>query len=289
MTNVIQYRDATDTTRGPSPIIWGDCPWMEIQAQVAQGSGGHAFFDDFLSSYDVAAGQDVFIGPYNVFTETGASLAGGTDTTGTVAEGLSVQTLIGGTTADANCNVQLGGGASFIVSDTAADAKKLWFEARFKISTIADSVSSFFIGLGQADRAAADAVFTTTQGATVDSAVADVALLGFWRPDADGDGLSTMYGAASQTAQEVLDDAFTLVADTYVKAGFVYDPAAIAANRIKFYFNGAESATYITGTNIEAATFPDAESMSPVVSIMNDDGSTASTLTLDWWRIAQLG
>ena len=215
-------------------------------------------------------------------------MAAGADATATVAEGLSVQTLVAGTTADADCTMQVGAGASFAISDTAADAKKLWFEARFKISTIADDVSSFFIGLAAAARCADKGVFQAGQGATVDSALADAAMIGFWRPDADGDGLSAAYHANGQTASEIISDAHTLVADTYVKAGFVYDPDFDAAQRIKFYINGTEQTTYITSTLIAAAAFPDAEAMSPVVGIMNDDGSTASTLTLDWWRCAQL-
>ena len=51
MTNpAVQYGASTDTAAPPSPIIWGDCPWLEIEAQVAQGAGGYKFWDDFINA-----------------------------------------------------------------------------------------------------------------------------------------------------------------------------------------------------------------------------------------------
>jgi hypothetical protein len=283
---IVQHQTTGVTPRLLSPQIWADCP---IGAITVGARDGVYFFDDFIASYELAAGSSLTkLGVYECIADTGASLTGEDDTTATNDSGMwGAQEFVAGTTGDADLVVQLGGGGAFTISDTAGDDKKLWFEARFKISTITNDISSCFIGLGEPNRAANAGVFTTTQGATADSAFADVAFIGFWRPDADGDGLSFMYGANGQTASELIADIHTLVADTYVKVGFKYDGGAPTAKRIKVYINGVENSTYVTGTLIAAAAFPDAEVMSPVAACQNDDGSTASTMTLDWWACAQ--
>lgn len=278
----IQATTGESSRRGPSASIWADCPVLAIIEDP--GKGVH-FFDEFLCSYDGADTSVARVGPYETIQESAGSLAGGL-VTASGARG--VQDLVAGTTADGDVVLTLGGGAPFIISSTASLARKLWFEARFKISTIANDVSSFFIGLAEEDRAAAAGLFQAAQGATVDSALADIDMLGFWRPDADGDGLSVAYGKASATAQELISDAKTLVADTWTKVGFVFDPAAPTTKRIKFFIDGVEQSTYVTAALLAASTFPDGEEMTMVAGITNDDGTNASTLSLDWWRIAQV-
>ena len=79
----------------------------------------------------------------------------------------------------------------------------------------------------------------------------------------------------------------TMVADTFMKLGFVYDPLAPTAKRITVYVDGVASTTYVTGTNIATATFPDGEEMSPIMHLKaaaDDD----FTLTADWVQCYQL-
>ncbi len=75
------------------------------------------------------------------------------------------------------------------------------------------------------------------------------------------------------------------VADTYVKVGFRYNPAAPAAKRIAVFVNGAEQNTYVTQTNIETATFPDGERLSPVWCV-KVGAASESKAQMDWWRAA---
>lgn len=282
---VIRYLGSTGD-RLKSPIIWHDCPATRIMTGMADGIH---HFDDFIDVHELAAGSSLTkLGPYEVIADSGASLTAEDDTTATNASGMwGAAEFVAGTTGDADLVMQLGGGGAYAISSTAADAKKLAFEARFKISSITDGVSSFFIGLGEPSRAAAAGVFTTTQGDTVDSAMADVAFIGFWRADADGNGLNFIYSANGQTAVDHITDIQTLVADTNYKVGFKFDPTAPPARRISVYVDSVVSSTYVTATNISAATFPDAEVMNPVIGHNNDDGSTACTATVDWWAAAQ--
>jgi len=84
-----------------------------------------------------------------------------------------------------------------------------------------------------------------------------------------------------------IDTVATLVADTFIKLGFVYDPAAEPTKRIKVYVDGVEQSTYVTATDIATATFPDGEEMAPMAYVSAASASDG-ILTMDWWRIAQL-
>lgn len=267
--------------RSLSPGLWRGFP-KQNEERIFGPRNAYFFYDDFLSGVsDATVTTAAYHAPYDLFAESGASFTGSTD-----VDGGAVQ-MVAGTTADANCIMNLGAGVlPFVISDGSSEDYLLCFEARIKISTIADDVSSFFVGL--ADARAADSIITTSQGSTIDSAWGNTDMIGYWRGDDDGDGLNFGYGATGQTAQQVLADAHTLVADTFVKVGFRYDPKAIAAERISLWVNGSKKSTYVTATNIAAATFPDDEEMTMVAAIMNDDGSTASTLSIDWWACGQV-
>ena len=291
MTNVIQYRDPTDTTRHPSPIVWGDCPWMEIQAQVAQGAGGYSFWDDFIGAPNTAAGLSAAIGlsdggPYLFYGDTGVLIKTQPSTTEGDAIGGVLQMSVNDSDNDEG-SVSTGSPA-FIVSDTAAYAKKLWFEARIKSATVANDGVAQFIGLAwdhdsQVSVAGADALTNT------DGALGAMSFLGFHVDAADGDSWDFVYRAEGQAQTVLISGVDVAVADTYAKFGFVYDPGAVDAKKIKVFVDGAEQSTYGTATNLAAATFPDAEAMAPTWATKVGTGSAPVLCSLDWWRVAQLG
>lgn len=269
-----------DTGAGPSESIWANCPILEMTHDP--GVGYH-FFDDFVHGItDTVVTTAAYHAPYDMFAESGSTFLSVPDYPGGEMD------FVAAGTANSNCTITLGTGAAFVISDTSSAARKLWFECRIRMNTIANDVSSIFVGMGQEGLTAADSVLTLTGGSTIDSAWGNSDLIGFWRGDDDGDGVNFGYGKNGQTAQEVKADIHTLVADAFVKLGFVYDPAAVADERITLYVNGTKQTTFVTATNIAASTFPDGEELTLVASIMNDDGSTTSSLGMDWWRAAQL-
>ena len=297
MTNVIQYRDASDTTRGPSPVVWGDCPWMEIQAQVAQGAGGYSLWDDFINASNTDAGLHEGAGesagstPYILYGDTGVLIKTQPSTTEVNAIGGVLQMSVNDTDNDEGS--VSGGSPTFIVSDTAAYSKKLWFEARIKSVTVADNGVAQFIGLAwdhaaQTSMAKANALVDDT-GALGTLGDASCSFLGFHQDLGDADAWNFVYKAEGQAETELISGVDTAVADTYAKFGFVYDPDAVDAKKIKIYVDGAEQSTYGTATNIAAATFPDAEAMAPFWATKVGTGSAAVLCSLDWWRVAQLG
>jgi hypothetical protein len=259
--------------RGPSANIWADCPWMHI---INDPNKGYQFFDDFLTAYDFATNTAVAnTGPYEIFTGNGASLAGAVNAQG------GVQNFVSGASADVAAIMTLGGGAPFVFGPTIA--KKLWFETRVKFSSVTTSDQvPFFIGFGEEDRSAANGIHADAGGDLGFTSTID--LLGFGRFDDDGDSVSFVYQKASQTCQDVLQ--LAIAADTWVKLGFIYDPAEVAARRIKVFKDGAEQSTYVTATQMAAATFPDGEEMTLLAGVQNDS-TTTNTIGVDWWRACQ--
>jgi hypothetical protein len=121
-----------------------------------------------------------------------------------------------------------------------------------------------------------------------DAALGAFSFIGFHVDQADGDALDFTYKAEGQTAVVTIAGLDVIVADTYMKLGFVYDPDAPAAKRIKVFLNNVEQSTYVTATNIATATFPDAEPMA-MVWAAKVGAAAAVDARMDWWRCAQLG
>ena len=266
MSNVIQYKSsAANTDVGNSPAIWGDCPWAEIQNQVAQGRGGLAFFEDF--TYVSVVDGDVLqmLGdnaPVRVVDTLNGRLAitsGATDNDQSICAG----------------EVDL-----VHISDADGEKQKLWFEARVKVSSIADM--GLFVGLAAESVVAVD--FLADNSADL---VATAACIGFHVLTATPTAVGTSYQAASQTKQAVQTGVHTLVADTYVKLGMIYNPNATDAEKVTFFVNGVPQTSFVTATNIAAATFPDSVNMTFMMTTITGEAVT-KTLPPDWIRIAQL-
>jgi hypothetical protein len=285
MTNTVQYRKSSDTGAGPSPAIWADCPIGNIQAQVEQGSGG-ILVEDYFPDYSSTA--TTVINKHGMPTFEGACTIGG-------VAGRGGGVALFGTTDNQEAALEQGGSqaAPFVIPVTSStDGYKLWFECRIKKSTIADAIGGFFVGLAGEGAGVAD--FIADAGADF----ADVDLLGFWNDETDDSVGSHVHlvtqktGAAFDTIVDTFD---TLVADTYVKLGFVYDPGGPDTKKIRFYADGTESGTYVGEDSGDATVFlgdttnfPGGEEMTPLVAIKMASG-TDMTVTMDWWRCAQLG
>ena len=168
-----------------------------------------------------------------------------------------------------------------LISDTAGDDKPCAFECRFKIGVLAETAA--FIGLSE-EGLAADSTLIDDTGA-----LASKDFIGFHIPaHASVATCSAVYRKAGQAATTSISGLKTMVADTYYNMGFVYDPGKPTANRITWYLDNAEQTTYVTGTQIAAATFPDGEELQPIFTVKAGEAS-AKTLTLDSWFFGQLG
>ncbi len=257
---------------GPSPSIWQK---DEVLACIQDPSRGYHVFEDFLG----------FNGLLTSTTGDYTGQAGGysayQDASNTITQ---IATEVGGVISiatDATDNdeswLQFGGATGVLGKIASSNGQKMLFEARIRISTIASR--NFFVGLAEEGFATADAI--TDAGAMITTKD----FIGFRSLEGDATGLDTVYQKASQTTGVVKDDALTLVAATWYKVGFVFDPAK-RTNAITFFIDGEAQPDVVASSVLDDATFPDGEEMSFVAGVKNGT-TTATVLDLDWWRFLQ--
>lgn len=260
MPTIIQHRDQ-NSGRDPSPAIWAD---FDQNVNVIPGRYVH-IFEDFVEFPTIAAGAQAALG--NGYA--GMASTGGL---GAVADEVGGVLTLSSDGDDESANIQLLQKPVQISRSTG----KLWFEARIKTSTIADTKHAFFFGLGD----------TLTLGATVPltatGALADENLVGFHRPEGDGDGIDFAYKADGVTAVVVKADVAVPVADTYIKLGFVYDPQNY---RLTPFVNGVASSTTYTVVAAAGTDFPNDVRMGFVAGVLNATASTPGSSSIDWYRL----
>lgn len=263
------------TDRGPSPGIWYDAP--SISALRDNPTLGWFIDDDFTLSGLFADATTGSCGQYKYFTSTSSPIA-------IRDAGLPGGVLTFGADGDNEAASLLSSTGSFYIQrSTAASLStggKLWFEARIKTSSIAATTSDIFLGLSE--------VFipTATVPLTAVGALADKNLVGFHRGEgasADSGVVDTVYKADGVTAVRVGSAAVTLVADTFVKLGFVYDPVTFI---LTFYKNGVALSSTKTIPLAAGTDFPNDVALAPCFAVVN--GATTGTSGLDWWRCIQV-
>lgn len=161
-------------------------------------------------------------------------------------------------------------------------SKDLVFECRLKVNVITDNIGDLFIGLaGAAGVNVAASAVPITQ--TADTMATTVSHLGFHKLSGDGDKLDLAYERASGTAASKADVG-TLVADTYIKAGFRYHSHT---KTVSVWIDGAEVvASRVAAATTAATPWPN-DFMAPVLASMQVDGTTAMNMTVDWYACAQ--
>lgn len=282
----LTHKGVNNTSRGLSPGLW-----QNMRSQLSSTDGGSGFFiyDDFLvTGQTVAVASNVgcyasLAGQYKSYEGASAAIAQ-LETAG--AGGfLKMSTPASDNILCAIC--QGGAGTSAATSvlgaiNRATSPKMVIFETRFKVSSIADDVMAVFLGLMEENGAVVGGLVDDT-GVTIDNDY-----IGFNTVHTNGGTTGTnaklraVYKKDGQTAQTSVATAATLVADTFIKAGFVYDPLADATQRITWYVDNTPLGTYVTDTQMAAATFPDGEEMG-FTAMTKSGTATASNLVIDWW------
>lgn len=267
-----------NTQRNRSSSIWKGTRILD----VIEGSvDGVHIFDDFdLNPDTTSSAGGVVLGSFGrwaFYVYTGATFS--TPTGG--AQGGVIALASDGDNEGAALHSTAG------AVQLASGGNPVWFETRVAFSTVANTKNDCFVGLVEGFAPAAAKPITAT-----DDTLADQNLIGFHRIGGDGDQIDFVYKADGQTVQYAITDmvsssnsvAGALAADTYIKLGFYFNPDAIATERIKVYINGLASTTFITGTQMDAATFPDDVYLSPALAMFNQTGSTPGSFYCDWIR-----
>lgn len=257
-----------DTSRGPSNTLWLDCPWMDM----LQDPGiGIQFWDDFINAPTMSSDADT------------ALYAAYIDTSNTITQAATAGGVLALTT-DATDNdapvVQAGGGTGGSFQITTATAGKLWFEARIKVSTLTEM--SVFVGLAAPGATVDNGLLVNDTGALATT----VGSIGFNAPTSASASeiFRAAYVKASATSQYPVTAVHTAVADTWVKLGFKFDPYN---DTITWYVNGIANATTTDVGDAGTTNFPSAVLLSPAIGMKNGEAG-AKTLSIDWWRCAQL-
>lgn len=264
------FRPAFDdaTSRGPSQNLWKDAP--DIAYLMNQPTAGWYIWDDFCgfrTATNVGAAEAYWANGFTLFGDATADVSSESDERGGV---ITIDT-----DAD-NESVAIGSMVTpFQIDQNLGD---LWFEARIKTSTIADTKHGFFLGLADST-ALANAVPLTTA-----DALADLNLVGFWRREADGDYVDTVYKADGVTAVTVKADAQVLVADTFIKLGMRYDAIGQV---LKFYVNGTALADSKDIPAADGTDFPNDVRLRFVFALQAAAASPGSA-SIDWVRCIQV-
>lgn len=275
MTNVVRYFG--EDNRGPSPIIFGDL----LQPQHDQLVGNAiVIYDDFeRAQKHASAGAS---GGYYTYQDTGV-LIQGDDGPPDLGDELGVMTFSTLDTAADEGHLQMCYGGPMRIDNGSGNTGAVMFETRLKVSDITNNALYVFAGLGTGP-VAADYLVDDT-GALK----SDKGFIGFLLKADDGDQMDTVFQAANQTMNTVEANAVKLVANTYVKLGLKYDPNEVASKKIKFYVDGVEQNTKVSTTDIDAATFPEGEALTPMILCKSGAAGLADTLKVDWVAAVQYG
>ncbi|MEO1615057.1 MAG: hypothetical protein AAFV88_04355 [Planctomycetota bacterium] len=272
-----------------SPRLWARL--VETQMTADGGASGLMLYDDFNSfpnlTVTTAAGQLQPPSGYFAYIEADA-------TVGSIkqeADKPSVITLTTSTdTSDGDNHDTIlatngNTGVLGMISDTAADAKLLVCEFRFRLPSVTNNDGSIFLGLGEEGLAAANTPIQDASGHTFSSDD----IIGFYIDESDRDALNFWYRKAGSPTQELWTWPTALVADTWYNVGFVYDPSAEAGKRIKIFVNNEEQSSYVTSDLIAASTFPDGEELAMYAAIKGSANNDPQSVDLDFWAFYQAG
>ena len=263
----VQYGSglAADTTRGPSPRLWGK---VEVADFILDPNRGAVLFDDFMAfGGTVASNVGTKFGtvPYKTYEDTTTSIN-------------QLNTLIGGgirfdlNAADnQECGMEVGGGngGAFVV---ASGGQRLTFEARVRFNQIV--TQNAFIGLAEKGLAITDGLISDAD------AIGDKSLIGFHVVAAASSSLIASHQKNGGGGKTDVATAQTLVAATWYKIGFIFDPIA---STVTWFVNGVSVGSI---TDITVAKFPKDAYLTPFFNLKTS-AAAATTMDIDWWRCAQ--
>ncbi len=269
-------------TTGLSPRLW-----RRVTGSLMEPDGSKRLFlvgDDFAGVHTAGTLTDLISElPYVIYSDdtTNHKVRGAADENGGVLQ-LHIDS---GASANEEIGIELGDAVGQLgqISDTSGADHVTAFETRVKVSSITTGQLAMVIGLASPATAADGGVIDTNGGPK-----ADKAFIGFSILADDGDSIDFCYQGAGQTRQDKIAGVAVPVADTFVKLGFLYDPKEEASKRIKVFVNNVEQSTYVTSTEIAAATFPDAEALTFACIMKGIAGSVALETAIDWWAFGQV-
>lgn len=271
------------TTREPSPIIWDDCPVLDL---LERPGAGTYFFDNFTDlPLAPTLTTQIAYGKYKAYATTSDTIKNVGVINSVNAPGGNLEFAAN---ADNDAMTVAQAYPSFLMTGSSADAGKLWFEARIALSSIAVNTSGFFLGLAETN------LFTLSATVPFNAAYASTSnagsMFGFTKDEAVGTGAINTAKADRATSFTNIgagEGAFSSTAYTYTKLGFVYDPLR-NLDCVRFYQDGVLLSTKVTRTVLKAYTNINANCLGLMFANIIAASGSAQKNYLQWWRCAQL-
>lgn len=280
--NPMKYRgnqgsNVPNTGRGPSPYIWGDCPWNDIKSGDVDGIAIHDDFEFF--PLPGTQTSEINLGQYKVYN-TGATKVTSDAQFGTTETGGGIISILCDTDGDQGV---IGTQSCPFYLNTVS-SKKLWFECRVALTAILTDGNQLFVGLAENT----DFTFGAAQPLANANATSNAgAMVGFNRLE-DGLGvLNASYADRATSWTNVLASVGSIAALTWVKLGMIFDPDN-TLECLQFYVNGVKSSTNMTKAALAALTYLDAGSLGFCMANFADSAGTTNYFYCDWWRGSQL-
>jgi hypothetical protein len=268
-------------TYGLSDVLWNGMIREKLFGPAADPNYGIGLFDDFIG-FGICSPLSTST---TYFQSNGITYLGYNDATvvptaaavpaaGNVDHG--VINLQADTTDNDAAVIQAGSGTMTPFNVIYGYAKELVFETRFKVSAITKACTDIFIGLGGTG-ACANSGVQTDDSATL----ASNNFLGFVRKGEATSGLSLTYNRVSGT-EEAHADVGTLVADTFIKAGFRYHADT---STLSVWMDGEK--VHTVGVADTSAT-PWPSLFMTFLAEAKYQATASHILSIDWWACAQL-
>lgn len=269
--------EGSDTDRKPSASIWGRCPVDDIRSGNVNG----VLVEDYFTSQNVtvpttegnwgSSGID-----YAMFTTSGATVTPPPAISNVAQNGIAIASANSGDTVSLRTVTT--------PFSLLRDVRKMFFECRIMKSTIANTTLDVFVGF--MDNSTLTSAVPFSGAATL----ADKNLFGFWSKSTAGANAAVSYKSSGVAAADISTTDVTFVANTFTKLGFKYEYTGDQGGQyyLSFYQDGVRLPT---GFQVPASTgtFPINTALGLCMSMRNAAGSSPGTLTLQWWRAAQLG
>lgn len=269
--------------KGLSSLLWQGVPTDMIFGFGDRGVG-IGLFDDFVGfGKTTAAASNVERYASNGITYIGWGDDTAVETVPSVptttpsvdANGPSVIQLQTHTTDNDSTSIMAGGGTMCPFNVIQASAGLLVFETRIKYSSIAGG-TDFFIGLGGTGACANDGCRADNSGV-----LASNNFLGFTRLATGTSSLTFTYQRVGGT-EATHTGMHTMVADTWFKAGFRFDPTT---KQCTVWIDGEKVHT-VTRTETGATPWPTL--YMNFLAEVKYQSTAADILFCDWWACAQM-
>ena len=250
----------TAADRGPSPLIWDNCPVLDYIVNPVKGSH---YFEDFKGDILSVTNSTMKNSHLGFFNDDGP-------THQIVNDDIHGVLRVEGNDADNDESIMSYGGEGGVVCPTAG--KKFWFEARVRRDTITNNELAMFIGLAEEGLCA-----TLSLDEDSGDLLTGKDWLGFHADHGNADAIDFVHGDGT--------------GDAVVAGAGIAVPVAAEWDKLGMYCDGVTVFAYHDGVLVDsillsAADMPLGEELGMYWIVKNGGTSTEFKGSIDWWRLA---